>query len=302
MGYYRAGDIIKKTREALGMTQEELSDGICAVENLSRMENNHTKIKLETYRRLMQKMERIPEKVYAVGIGANMEVLEENYLLERYYAKHEYQTAMKYAEQLEEKIGKDVINQQYLRRMKALCRYRLRQMDAPTLVEELEGALSLTLKDYENALKKQMPLTDQERQLCMNIAYMVYEKGEVQRSFLLLELVKEYVDHLPMERVRVQVVVYGIYGWILLMEKQYEKAREYLEQALKFALERNDGVLVFTYLENLFWIDRAYGCSEEHKIKRVVQLYYLAMARQDKQLVKIVLDYYSEYKQYFLEY
>ena len=301
MGYYRAGDIIKKTREALGITQEELSDGICAVENLSRMENNHTKIKKETYRRLMQKMGRIPEKVYAVGIGANMEILEEGYFLERYYAKHEYETAMKYAEQLEEKIGKDVLDQQYLRRMKALCRYRLKQIDIVMLVEELEAALSLTLKDYENALKKQMPLTDQEMQLCMNIAYMIYEKGDVQRSFLLLEWVKEYVDHLPMEKIRKQAVLYGLYGRMLLMEGEYKKAKKYLEQALEFAIERNDGVLIFTYLEHLFLIEKEFGCSEEQKIKRVVQLYYLAVARQDKQLVKNIETYYSEYKRYFSE-
>ena len=298
MGYYRAGDIIKKTREALGITQEELSDGICAVENLSRMENNHTKIKLETYRRLMRKMERMPEKVFAIGIGANMEILEEQYLLERYYAKHEYEAAMKYIEQMEEKIGKDVINQQYLRRVKALCRYRLKQIDAATVVEELEAALSLTLKDYESALKKQMPLTDQEMQICMNLAYMTFEKGEVQKSFLLLDLVKEYVDRLPMDRVRMQAAVYGIYGRMLLMEEEYKEAREYLEQALEFAIERNDGVLIFTYLEHLFLIDRVYGCSEEHKIKRVLQLYNIATARQDKQLVQIVLNYYGEYRQY----
>ena len=298
MGYYRAGDIIKKTREALGITQEELSDGICAVENLSRMENNHTKIKLETYRRLMQKMERMPEKVFAVGIGADMQILEEQYLLERYYAKHEYQTAMYYIEQLEVKIGKDVINQQYLRRMKALCSYRLKQMDAVTLVEELETALSLTLKDYENALKKQMPLTDQEMQICMNIASMTYEKGEVKRGFLLLDLVKDYVDCLLIDRVRMQAAVYGIYGRKLGLEKEYEKAREYLEQALNFALERNDGVLIITYLDNLLWLDRRCGCSEEEILQQFLKLYYLAAARQDKKIMVLIRKGYSEYVPY----
>ena len=298
MGYYRAGDIIKKTREALGMTQEELSDGICAVENLSRMENNHTKIKLETYRRLMRKMERMPEKVFAVGIGANMEILEEQYLLERYHAKHEYETAMKYIEQLEEKIGKDVINQQYLRRMKALCRYRLKHIDATTVVEELEVALSLTLKDYESALKKRMPLTEQEMLLCMNIASMTYEKGNVQRGFWLLDLVKEYVDRLPMDKVRMQAAVYGIYGRKLSLEKEYKKAREYLERALEFAIERNDGVLIITCWDNLLWLDRRCGCNEEDNIQKFLQLYYFAAARNDKQLMALIRKGYSGYVQY----
>ena len=41
MANYKAGDVIRLTRNAVGMTQEELSDGICSVETLSRIENNN---------------------------------------------------------------------------------------------------------------------------------------------------------------------------------------------------------------------------------------------------------------------
>ena len=47
MANYKAGDVIRLTRNAVGMTQEELSDGICSVETLSRIENNRHKIKRE---------------------------------------------------------------------------------------------------------------------------------------------------------------------------------------------------------------------------------------------------------------
>lgn len=53
MAYYRAGEIIRLNRIALGMTQEELSEDICSVETLSRIENGHHKVKKETYKRLM---------------------------------------------------------------------------------------------------------------------------------------------------------------------------------------------------------------------------------------------------------
>ena len=32
MANYKAGDVIRLTRNAVGMTREELSDGICSVE------------------------------------------------------------------------------------------------------------------------------------------------------------------------------------------------------------------------------------------------------------------------------
>lgn len=62
MANYRAGDVIRLTRQAVGMTQEMLCENICSVETLSRIENGKHKVKRDTYRRLMERMERIPEK------------------------------------------------------------------------------------------------------------------------------------------------------------------------------------------------------------------------------------------------
>lgn len=77
MANYRAGDVIRLTRQAVGMTQEMLCENICSVETLSRIENGKHKVKRDTYRRLMERMERIPEKNYAICTGKYMELLEE---------------------------------------------------------------------------------------------------------------------------------------------------------------------------------------------------------------------------------
>ena len=63
MGVYKIGDIIKYTRLSKGMTQEELSDGICTTESLSRMENGHITPKREVYMALMMKMDAPTEQV-----------------------------------------------------------------------------------------------------------------------------------------------------------------------------------------------------------------------------------------------
>ena len=34
MGIYLAGEVIRRNRESMGITQEELCDGICSVETL----------------------------------------------------------------------------------------------------------------------------------------------------------------------------------------------------------------------------------------------------------------------------
>ena len=55
MSNYRAGDIIRMTREFVGMSREELSDEICSVQTLYRIESGKTRVKRELYARLMQK-------------------------------------------------------------------------------------------------------------------------------------------------------------------------------------------------------------------------------------------------------
>ena len=40
MNEFKIGMYIKKRREELGMSQEELCEGLCAVSSLSRIENN----------------------------------------------------------------------------------------------------------------------------------------------------------------------------------------------------------------------------------------------------------------------
>ena len=48
---YRANDVIRLTRKAVGLSQEAISEGICSVETFSRIERGKTKIKGDTYKK-----------------------------------------------------------------------------------------------------------------------------------------------------------------------------------------------------------------------------------------------------------
>lgn len=93
MANYRMGNVIKLSRMARGMTQEELSGGICSVETLSRIENGRTKIKREIYRQLMEKMNFSTERNYAVCLSADMELIQEKEYFEDAMAKHDFEAA-----------------------------------------------------------------------------------------------------------------------------------------------------------------------------------------------------------------
>ena len=120
MANYRAGDVIRMTRNAVGITQEDLSDGICSVETLSRIENGKHKIKRETYRKLMEKMGRAVHDNCAVCMGKDMSLLEEYTLFEDAMAKREYNMAKRYLERIREKISDSPVDRQYLKRVETL--------------------------------------------------------------------------------------------------------------------------------------------------------------------------------------
>ena len=56
MPYYHFGLILKGRREALGLTQEDLADGICSVPSLSRIENGERRPTKENFEMLLQRL------------------------------------------------------------------------------------------------------------------------------------------------------------------------------------------------------------------------------------------------------
>lgn len=114
MSNYRAGDVIRMTREYMGISREELSEGVCSPQTLYRIEYGKTRVKKELYARLMEKMERIPGKNYAVCVGKNMELLEERELLESAMEKNDYEEAQRRLKEMKEQADDNVVTRQYV--------------------------------------------------------------------------------------------------------------------------------------------------------------------------------------------
>ena len=138
MGNYNVGDMIRLSRIAKKMTQEELSEGVCSVETLSRIENGKHKVKSDTYRQLMEKMYQITEKNYAVCVSRDMELIEEREYFEDAMAKHDFEKADFYMEQMKKLVGKDASTQRYIRRESTFLDYYMQRITAEQLVEALE--------------------------------------------------------------------------------------------------------------------------------------------------------------------
>lgn len=186
MAYYNANEIVRLTRIAVGMTQEELSDGICSVVTLSRMECGHHAVKRKTYRKLMAKMGRITEKRYAVCVDKDGELSEEKIKLERAFKGYDYEEAGRQLERMKVNASDSLLTRQYIAREEALVGYYLNRISGSEMIDGLDRALRMTVPEYEKYVNsdKVFPFVHEELLLLMNIANACKRLGEREKALL----------------------------------------------------------------------------------------------------------------------
>lgn len=304
MSNYRTGDVIRMTREYLGISREELSDGICSPQTLYRLEHGKTRVKKELYAELMAKMERVPEKNYAVCVGKNMELLEERELLEKAMQDYDYEKADQYLKRLKEKADGNMITEQYVLKAEALLDYYCKRCDGETTIERLEEAIRITLPDYEECLNKKFPFTEQEIMNLMSLAnaYAHLEKHEKAISIYkkLLECLNmeyifgEYVEHM-------QMTIMRNLSSACMETGKYEEAMSLNNECLKLARKNNEGKEVYAILSDKACIilkqieNGKRDVSDICKAKKYLrQSYFLAAARKDKRIAEILKKAYLD--------
>lgn len=179
MSNYKVGDIIRLTRQAMGMSQEELCADICSVQTLSRIENGRVSVKKRTYQQLMERMGRDGKKNYsrlATKDFGLMDIMEE---VNTAIFRHDYVTAEKKLEVLKDALSmEEEINYIFVKGCEAIIDAGLKRISKGEELEILEELLELTLPNYKNYLDKVYPFMREEIILLMNIAGEYGELGE----------------------------------------------------------------------------------------------------------------------------
>ena len=172
MSSYNVGLIIKLTREARGISQEELSDGVCSVQTLSRIENGKVKVKRTTYQQLMEKMGREGEKNYSVLSTDDFDLLDTMVEVNNMLFRHEYEEAEKKLKMLKEALPMgEKINYIFVRECELIIDVSLNRISKEENLEELEKLIALTIPDYKKFLYKVYPFFHEEIILLMNIGH-----------------------------------------------------------------------------------------------------------------------------------
>lgn len=308
MANYKAGDVIRLTRNAVGMTQEELSDGICSVETLSRIENNRHKIKRDIYRKLMERLERGIHDNCAVCMGNDMSLLEEYILLEDTLSKREYDISKQYLAHICEKISDSVVDRQYLKRVRALVDYELGEISAQAFIKQLQEAMEMTIPAYESYLwgdqrGRIYPYREQEILILMGMGIAYYDVGELDKDIIIYETIIRSLDAGYMdEKNAAELKLINLANLSRPLGKlgRYEEALAKAEEGLNMAVSRGyaHGLVELMMgvagcrmriAKNGIDTERKQQELAESK-KMMQQAYYIAAARKDKYNLKSIVE------------
>lgn len=254
MGIYRIGDVIRSTRESLGITQEELCEGICTVETLSRLENGKRAPNRSTFEALMERMGKSGEKYCPFIRTDELELQEKRRKLEYLFATHSYAEADKLLTKIESDIDlKDRVNEQFIVRSRAIIDFKLGKIDNQERIEILESAIRLTIPQYGKRSLEYGLYNRYEIIILCNIAIAYAVENNINQTNEILEQLKAYYDN-----VRVNIEEKAISG-ILVMSNlaqclgvcgEYQKSIDVCDEAIALCLKVQRGIS----LNNLLYI------------------------------------------------
>lgn len=311
MANYKVGDYIRLIRNANDMTQEELAfrAGV-ATETISRIENGKHKITKNVYRKIMSVFDYFPQQFYGICTDNDIEIMDIKQAEEDAEVKFEYEAAREYLEILRQKAGDTLVNRQYILRAEAVLDCRIGKIDAKEMLERLKKALSLTVADYEKfilceeANMRVYPFTEMEALIVLNIAdaygkLKEHEQDERIKRMLLKCLQAGYTDGKNIDNLK--LIIKRNLAKTLMRQKRYEEVLELLRQVFIEAKIAGNGIILSLVLYEISWTMRKLNeVNKEERYdvydikEKMRQAYYIAAARNDNYVYKIIKDVFME--------
>lgn len=307
MAYYNANKVIKLTRKAMGITQEELCGGVCDVSTLSKIENGHYGVRSSVYRELMGRMGRMNEMRYATWINKDGRLPEDRLEWELALKRYDYAAAEPYLRKMLAEADDNILTRQYLARAEAMLEHYQERICAAELAQRIDQAIRMTVPDYERYLKQErvFPFFKEELLALISLGSAYRETGQKERGRQLYEealrcLNANYIGDPDRTQIRI-TVKYNIAGAYAAEARHMEAMKEY-DACLLLCRESDCGHLAAPLLAA-----KAHSCmclaesgekgkdypDEAKKLLR--QAYCLAAAGTEKELAEAVRQYYEQH-------
>lgn len=296
MGIYLAGEVIRRTRESLGITQEELCDGICSVETLSRIENGKNMPSRANFEALMGRMGKSGKKYLPFIRSQDIEdfLLKEE--LERFMSVHDHQATDQKLEEMEKKLNlNDPVNRQYVLRMRAIVDGRLGRISVKKRREKLEEALACTIPDFSDDILEKGMLNEQEIRILCNIAMTYMEEEDFAHSIDILKKLEKYLETIHMgDKERIQRLVLSNLSHALGRSLKVKESQEVRQKALRLAKKEENVGSLASILYGVAYNDEILHREKGECLEQMVRVYVLAESTGNQYMMKHVKKHIIE--------
>jgi len=245
------GDYLSRNRSKKRFTQEEISDGICAVESYSRMENSKRFPSRKNYKALSEKLDIEPIYFSEIISTGNYRAIRLRRKISQAMYHEEYEESLKLLKELEKELGPDrEKNVQYFEERYALIEYELGRMSLEERYEKLKKILSYTL-NIEDIGKNKHVYIRNEINLINSIAAIHHQKKEFEKGSRLLQGFLMDMEH---QKISAEQRFHETYLAALNLDKQladmgrYEEGNGLCMKWGKMAVDRGHAGLLDDYL------------------------------------------------------
>ena len=192
------GDFIRNRREALGLSQEELAEGICDPVSMSRIECGKVTPQKLTFQKLMQKINMTGNEFVSVVHVEKTQLLELAVEIAICLSHSNGEAAEPLIMKLESLMqNPDRFAIQFLQYAKAHAWYEQHKIDAVTHHVLQMEALHLTLPQIEKDKLKKWNFSSQESSIINALSYSCEKVHKVDEIIVLLELLLNQYENKP---------------------------------------------------------------------------------------------------------
>ena len=186
-------DVLRIRREMLGLTQEQLCEGICSVKSLRRAEKGQTDMQRETLKKVLNRLGLSGQMQWSRLITSDREVIRMAEELADYINDRKFSVASKQLESLKSRIDLDIPqNKQYFLEKQALLEFEQGKVTREEFVKMEKEALECTLRAENLYRKENVYLTEREI-ICISNSWKGMEEKEKRESInLILRLYDNY--------------------------------------------------------------------------------------------------------------
>lgn len=191
--FYIDAEMIRKTRNAVGMTQEKLSEDICAQETLARVETGRQTPQSRKLQQMMEKMGRGCGRVNMAMVTEQYETIELEQELSKYIHQEKHENAKEVLGKIKTCLDMNSpVNQQYVQAEQVNINYVEKTADWNECLERLRLLYQMTVKsDPEEECE--FVLSTEEFRILSQMALIYFDNQQKDKSiFIYRRQVKQF--------------------------------------------------------------------------------------------------------------